>query len=413
MGHRKYTIILIEVISASFIIKLIFIFKYGNSINLASDDLNYIKSAVLLLKKGMFTYSSPNEPTVFIMPLFPYFLAGVFRVFGSGLVGLQAVRIIQAAFSCLTIYLIFLTAKYLFDLKIALLSSIFVAFYIPGIVTTGYILTETVFTTLLILLLYLSLKFSHHPTYPRFIILGLVWALATMMRPTIGLYPVLLFVYLLIRFRCKPVRLIKYGLVMALPFIIVMSPWWIRNYSEFGEFIPLSASAGNPMLQGTYINYIQTPENVTYYKLGRNAYETNKIEIDVAKKRMSEGFKNDFTGYLYWYTLGKTKYLWSGPFYWQRYFGISYKLVLAYHSVILLGFAGIFMLNRKKLLKLMLPLCIMLYFNIIHCFYMAFDRYAFPLIPILSILAACFWINVYNFIKGPGKKAEAVSSDAV
>ena len=32
-----------------------------------------------------------------------------------------------------------------------------------------------------------------------------------------------------------------------------------------------------------------------------------------------------------------------------------------------------------------LPASIILYFNFIHCIYMAFDRYAFPLMPLVSI----------------------------
>jgi len=51
--------------------------------------------------------------------------------------------------------------------------------------------------------------------------------------------------------------MIKLGTVMFLAFVAVVSPWWIRNYREYGEFIPLAASSGNPLLQGTYVNYEQ------------------------------------------------------------------------------------------------------------------------------------------------------------
>ena len=67
----------------------------------------------------------------------------------------------------------------------------------------------------------------------------------------------------------KVVEMVKLGSIMFIMFGVIMSPWWIRNYLEYGEFIPLAASSGNPFLQGTYINYEQTPENVVYYKLGK------------------------------------------------------------------------------------------------------------------------------------------------
>lgn len=34
--------------------------------------------------------------------------------------------------------------------------------------------------------------------------------------------------------------------------LIVLGPWWARNYIQFDKFIPLTAGAGNPLLLGTY-----------------------------------------------------------------------------------------------------------------------------------------------------------------
>ena len=98
---------------------------------------------------------------------------------------------------------------------------------------------------------------------------------------------------------------------MLLAFTIVMAPWWIRNYAEYGIFVPLAESSGNPLLQGTYIGYNQTPDKTVLYRLGKNALETNIIEVEVAKRRIIEGFKNDFPGYLKWYTIDKTYLLWT------------------------------------------------------------------------------------------------------
>ena len=62
------------------------------------------------------------------MPLYPLFLASVFKVFGCGLAGFQAVRIIQAVLSSITIILVFLIARYYFDEKIAAFSAFLVSF---------------------------------------------------------------------------------------------------------------------------------------------------------------------------------------------------------------------------------------------------------------------------------------------
>jgi 4-amino-4-deoxy-L-arabinose transferase-like glycosyltransferase len=383
--QKKKTIyaILAAVLLASLTIKLIFIFTYGNKLTLDSDDLNYIKSAVYLLKRGVFAFFNYDEPTVFVMPLYPLFLAGVFKVFGFGYEGMQAFRIIQAFAGTLTTLLVFLIGKRLFSAGTGLLAAALNAFYLPDIATCGYALTETIFTTLLCLIVLLSLSFSPTPSTGRFALLGAFWALCTLLRPTIAMYPLLLFTYLFLIHRCPLRKILKTGIAMAATFAIIMSPWWIRNFMEYGSFIPLTASSGNPMLQGTYVDYRQTHENIVYYKPG-------KTEVETAVKRMREGFRKDFWGYLRWFTIGKTYYFWFTVFYWKEYFGIAKEYVTVFHYILLLGFPGMAVLAAGDIKKYLLPVLIIFYFNAVHCVYMAFDRYAFPVLPLLCVFSAFF-----------------------
>ncbi len=390
-------------ILVSFLIKMVLIFKYGNLLNLSSDDLNYIKSAIVLMEKGILTYQNYNEPTVFIMPIYPLFLAAVFKIFGYGFTGMQAVRIIQAVLSCITIFLVFLICRKLFNTKAALAASFLVSFYLPNITTTGYMLTETLFITLLYVLIYFSFRFSTRPTVWKFVILGIIWAVTTLCRPTIALYPVLLFLYLLLYVKLDILKTIKMGAAMGVTFVLIMSPWWIRNYMEYETFIPLTASSGNPMLQGTYVNYIQSPDKVVYYTPGKNAFETNKIEISVAKKRIKSEFKKDFWGYLKWYTYDKTIFFWGTVFYWKEFFRINWSHVIHYHSIILLGFLGmIILILNKKFLKYILPISVIIYFNVIHCIYMAFDRYALPVLPLLAMFSGYLLSGLYGILFNSG-----------
>lgn len=391
--------VLCFLIVVSFIIKLALIAKYNNLLTLSSDDLNYIKSAIVLVEKGIFVYQNYNEPTVFITPLYPLFLAAIFKVVGYGFYGIQVVRVFQVIFSSITILYSFLIAKKLFSSNIALITAFLVSFYLPNITSAGYIMTETMFTALLVILIYYSLLFSEDLTWGRMLILGILWALVTLCRPTIALYPVLFFTYLLLHQKINIFKAMKLGAIMLVTFIVIMLPWWYRNFLEYGEFVPLAASSGNPMLQGTYVNYEPTPDNIVYYKLGKNAYETNKEEVAVAKMRMISEFKKDFPGYLKWYTIGKTKIFWDSIFYWKEYFGINQYVVLSYHYVLLLGFAGIVSLISRGLTKFLLPISIIFYFNAVHCVYMAFDRYAFPIMPLMAIFSACFIVRIFNILK--------------
>lgn len=386
------------IILFSLIFKLALIFIYGNNLTLYSDDLNYIKSAAVLIEKGIFTFHNFNEPTVFITPVYPLFLALVFRFFGYGYIGLQVVRILQAILSCITIAVVFLTAKYLFNRKAAFISAFVVAFYIPNIVTTGFILTETLFTLLLCTLVYLSLIFCEKPNVSKFALLGFLWGITTLCRPTIAFYPAFLFVHFMLNRKVKIYELLKLGLVMTMCFSVIITPWWIRNYLEYSDFIPLAASGGNPLLQGTYVNYEQHPHKIEHYKLGKNSFETNKIEIEVSKVRFIKEIKEDPLGYLRWYTIRKTYFLWGTIFYWRLYFNIGQYFVLATHYVLLLGFFGILIMLFTCFKKSFLPVSVILYFNVIHCVYMAFDRYAFPLLPLLAIFCAIFILKVNEIL---------------
>jgi len=383
----------------SLITRIALIFIYGNNLHIGSDDLNYVKSAVALVKRGIFTFHNYNEPTVFVMPLYPFFLATVFIIFGYGFSGMQAVRLIQALFSCITIYFAFRISKKLFNRKTGLIAALLTSFYPPNIVTPGYILTETLFTMLLYILLYYSLEYAQNPSIPGFMILGIIWVAATLCRPTAALYPILLFFYMLVRFRTKVKDMMVLGLAMVIPFILIIAPWWVRNYREYNEFIPLASSSGNPMLQGTYVDYKPTPENIVYYELGENAFETDKIEVKVAKERIMNEFKKDFWGYLKWFTLGKTKHFWLSTFYWKPFLGISTEFAVAYHFFLLLGFTGIIVLFLKDFAKYILPVSLVLYFNAVHCLYMAFYRYAYPLMPVLSMFCAYVILKGIDTIK--------------
>lgn len=399
MKKNTTSISLAILINSSLIIKLFIIIKYGRFLTLSSDDLNYIKSGIILLEKGILTYQSFTEPTVFITPGYPVFLAFIFSLAGHDYFGIQVVRVVQALFSSLWIILVFYIAKELSNERTALISAILVSFYMPNITTPGYIMTETLFTTLLLLLVYYSLIFSAKPKISKFIILGSIWAAATLCRPTIALYPVLLIIYLRLYCRISVKRLLKLSAVMLFTFALIMLPWWLRNFQEYGEFIPLAASSGNPMLQGTYIDYKQAPEDVINYQLGKNSFETNKIEIQTAMIRIKSEINKDLWGYLKWYAVGKTKAFWSSAFYWKEFLGVNHYLVLSYHYVLLLGFAGMAYIIRKGFTRFILPISAIFYFNLTHCVFMAFDRYAFPVMPLLTIFCSVFLVKFYEIVR--------------
>ncbi|AEY64312.1 glycosyltransferase family 39 protein [Clostridium sp. BNL1100] len=395
---NKYSVSVLALILITTIIKLVLIFIYPEILSVHSDDINYYMSSLYFLKRGVLTYRTFNEATVFIMPLYPLFVSGVLKIFGIGFWGLQAVRIIQTGLSALSILFVYLTTKKLFNKKAGLISAVIFSFYPPNLVTPGYILTECLFTFILLALIYFSFKFADNLSISKAAILSLIWIIAVFCRPTVLFYPCFYLLYIFINKYYRLSQCIKYGITMALIFILSALPWWVRNYNEYQTFIPLTASSGNPLLQGTYINYIQTPENTTNYEVGKTALETDNIESNVAFKRIREGFKNHFLKYLCWYTLGKTFYFWTIPFYWTDVIGISFGLAVVYHFfIIITAIYVVFKGVRERLfMKISLIVFIALYFNFVHCVYMSFDRYAYPIIGVMCIYCGAAFVSSKN-----------------
>ncbi|GAE90894.1 hypothetical protein [Acetivibrio straminisolvens] len=59
---NKHYFTLVLIILTSLIIKIVLILKYQNSLTLFSDDLNYVKSAAVLVKRGIYIFHNLNEP---------------------------------------------------------------------------------------------------------------------------------------------------------------------------------------------------------------------------------------------------------------------------------------------------------------------------------------------------------------
>ena len=84
----------------------------------AGDTGFYLRIAHSILNTG--TFADNGNPTAFVVPLYPIFLALMFKIFGDHLV---AIQLIQIVLSALTLLLIYSTAKRLFGEHAALVAA--------------------------------------------------------------------------------------------------------------------------------------------------------------------------------------------------------------------------------------------------------------------------------------------------
>ena len=354
-----------------------------------NDDVKYIRSAWTLIDTGVFSYQSTENPTVYIMPGLTGVLAFFMLLFGKG-AGIVAFKLFQVLLQGLSLYLIFLISRKVFNSGIGLLACGIDLLYTAEIYASNLVLTEVIFKFFLLLLIYISLWAIESKSLKLYLWGGVIWTGAVYFRPTLGAFP-LVILLMWIKERYSWGEIIKFTSTVLMVFLCLMSPWWIRNYLTFDRFIPLTLSSGNPFYQGTFIHYDQSSGRLPY-ELGSSEIELNTNETQAGLQRLKTYVPQEPLKYLYWYTLGKTVFFWATPFYWKEILGVPFILVYAYHPAIL-GF-GIYGWLRSRqsqtgnTLGKSLLIITLLYFNLVYLPYYTFARYAFPIMPFVMVFAA-------------------------
>lgn len=399
--EEKWVKISLLVLSALFFsISLYAVLRYGDSNFLGSldkmnnDDVKYIRSAWTFLDTGMLTYQNADEPTVFIMPGLPLTLAFFMSVFGK-IEGITAFRIFQVILQTFSLFLVFFIGRKTFNSRVAIMACGLNLFYVAEFYAATLILTEVIFKFLLLLLVYISFYAVEEKRTRYYVLGGLVWGAACLFRPTIAAYPAVIFVIWLIK-RYTLSEMFKYTVITLTIFSAVLSPWWIRNDKIYDRFIPLTLSSGNPFLQGTYVNYDQS-KDYTNYTIGKTEIESNQNQMNAGIDRLKTYGVKEPLKYLYWYTLGKSFYLWRIPFYWKEILGVPIIAAAIFHVIILgMAVAGIIRSFKGKDKRFTLTFTVIVYFNLIYLPYYAFERYAYPVMPFVMIFAA---FTILEFFK--------------
>jgi 4-amino-4-deoxy-L-arabinose transferase-like glycosyltransferase len=388
------------ILALFFIINLGVVIKYGSGNFLGSiekmdnDDVKYIRSAWTLMDTGKFTYHKVDEPTVYIMPGLTFVLSFFMLIFGKTN-GVLAFRIFQVILQTLSIYLLFLIGRKLFNSKIAIVACVLNSLYVAEYFVSTIILTESIFKFLLLLLVYISIYAVEEKKTLYYILGGLVWGITCLFRPTIAAYPiVILIMWLVKKYSFKD--MVKYTLITSAVFCVILSPWWIRNYKVYDRFIALTLSTGNPFLQGTYVNYDQT-KDYTPYKSRDTVIETNEVEIETGIYRLKTYARKEPLKYLYWYTIGKTIKLWNMPFYWVEVLGVSFVSAEVFHLLIIgTGLYGIIRAFKKKDMDYLVAFLVIAYFNVMHLPYYTFSRYSYPVMPLVMLFSSYVIVNRYS-----------------
>ena len=331
-------------------------------------------------------------------PLYEYFLAGVYKVFGHyyGLVWVS-----HALLHSLSAWLIYLTALLIFTnnnyrRKIALWAAAIFAFYPDLIEISAMLLTETLYLFLVCLLIYVFFYYLTKNNYWLAAILGLVAGLATLARPPVlFLVPVVLFYF-------WQRRLWRPGLVFLVAMFIVFIPWTARNYQVYGEIMPFGAAGNYNFWIGNWHggDGEQSPQD--FHTAFATSHEIQ--EINPESMRQFKLFLREHPGeFLKLTALRVNKYfsIIRPMGFWFYQSGLGQFLFLissAAASVFLFVFSlgGIIktVITRQKNLYYLLALVI---FTPLIIFATVVEtRYRFQIYPLLALFAAYFIVDLFS-----------------
>ncbi len=341
---------------------------------------------------------SQDPAIIRVGPLYEYFLAGIYNVFGHSY---GAVWAVQALLRALSTWLIYLTACLVLDglaqrKKMALLAAGIFGFYPDLVEISAMLLTETLYLFFVCLTLYLFFRYAAGENKFIFVSLALVLGLAILARPPVIFFvPVVLFYFFKKR---EFKRLAVFLVILGAVFI----PWTARNYIVYHEFMPLGAAGNFNFWIGNYHG-------------GRGEQEPNQEQFDFALnhplKEINSESVRQFGLFLVQHPgefikltfLRVNKYfsLIRPIGFWFYQTGIGQALVvfssaLASVFLFILGFGGFWEAIKQKSTNLLYLVAFTITTPLIIFITVVETRYRFQIYPLLAIFAGFFAIKLWT-----------------
>lgn len=336
-------------------------------------------------------------PTAWLAPLFPYLLAGIFKIFGvyskTSAIAALALDCLISALTCIPIYFI---ARKHFGESVAAWAGWAWAFFPYAIFFSADFIWATTLTTLLMTLVFLcSVYMEDSSSIALWTGFGLLSGLGGLADPVVMSVAPVLGAWAWYRLYKSGKPWLLAGLSAILAVIFAVSPWFIRNYETFHKVIPFRDCLGLEVYFGNNADswhwgppgyHPSDNENEwrEYRQLGETAYTTKKFHEGLA-------FINSHRALYVQQTLRRVVYLWTG--FWslsRRYlqeepadpFNIVFCTALT--ILTLIGLRGAWRLDPAIAIPYLL---VFLFFPIIYYLTHPEDYYRRPIDPQYVILA--------------------------
>jgi dolichyl-phosphate-mannose-protein mannosyltransferase len=267
-------------------------------------------------------FSSPlfenTGPTAFLTPVYPAMVAGIFKIFGVYTeTSAFVILILQALISSLTCVPVFFFARESFGEKVAHWSAWGWAFFPYGIYFPVERIWSTWLSTLLLcILLLMALSLNRQSRIWSWIGFGALFGITALTDPVVMSVLPLLLGWMCYRLHQQGANWVRPASVALLTLIVCVTPWFVRNYRVFHQFVPFRDTMGMELLIGnngdtfhwrpTEIGPWHNPQDWEQFK------QLGELPYMARDKRWAMAFITNHPGFFVVSTVRRIVYLWTG-----------------------------------------------------------------------------------------------------
>ena len=349
----------------------------------------YLRAAhVLMDGKGL---SEPSFP-VYNPPLYPVFIATCLSLFGDDQV---SVKIVQIFVDSLTMVLIYIVMREIFDVETALLSAGIFTLYPFSTYLAISIASEPLFTFFLAGFVLSSVYAIRYTKWWYYCVAGALLGLATLTRSTTQFVPLMLPVMLILLGKRGRDSIFCYA-ALCLSFVLVILPWTVRNYVVLDDFIPVGTSGGIVVLMGSSEKFLIIDGKSEMYQVyippaGGKPSQIDKFYTRAGIERHVVHLQTDPLDFVR-FMAEKLARLW-----YATESGKNHSLILLSQlPIYVFAVIGMIFAWIKGKTAAWIPLCIVAYFIALHWLSLPLFRYMVPIMPYAIGLAAFAVVTVKN-----------------
>ncbi|MGQ9771162.1 MAG: ArnT family glycosyltransferase [Thermogutta sp.] len=348
-------------------------------------------------------YQFGDFGVVFRMPGYPALLAPLFWIFDSP--PRLAARIEGSLFGAMTVLATAWWAGRLFGGRAELLAGLIMTFHPEMVLSSILVLSEAAFLPvwtahlgILSAVMSPNALGDGHKRLGWGLAVGGLAGFATLIRP-VALLWLPFFAGMMLLLSPKRRQFLVFGIISFLGFVIVMSPWWVRNYWATGRWILTTTQTGPTLYDGLHpqatgaSNMDFVPRKLSELRQAMAGASNVDVEIEFNRRLTIEAFRWAYYHPRETTRLARIKFcrLWNlcpnDPGF--NVFPVNAIVAVSFVCVIILGLAGVIRLRTTGWSGVLcwLPT---VYVTLLHLLLVASIRYRWPALPGLAVLGAGF-----------------------